>query len=146
MAVLNDGAQAPEDQANDRPADGAGAPTTIMVCRTCRDEANSDDHPRPGLLFADKVENAAAGRNLTVEQIECLGNCKRRLSAAFIKPGGWTYVFGDLKLENADDLVEGACLYRDASNGLIPWRGRPDCLKRGLVARVPPANLNGKTE
>ncbi|TIT93614.1 MAG: metal-binding protein, partial [Mesorhizobium sp.] len=24
---------------------------------------------------------------------------------------------------------------------LIPWRGRPDSLKRGLVARLPPLDL-----
>ncbi|TIR82512.1 MAG: metal-binding protein, partial [Mesorhizobium sp.] len=26
-------------------------------------------------------------------------------------------------------------------DGLIPWRGRPDSLKRGLVARLPPLDL-----
>ncbi len=125
-------------------AGSAGAPTTIVVCSSCRDAADSDSHPRPGLLFGDRVRRAAAGYDINVEQVECLANCKRRLSAALIKPGGWTYVFGDLAPDDADDLVEGARLYRDAANGLIPWRGRPDCLKRGLVSRVPPQPFDGK--
>ena len=28
--------------------------------------------------------------------VECLGNCKRRLSAAILRDGCWSYVFGDL--------------------------------------------------
>lgn len=119
----------------------AGTLTRIIVCASCRDEHDSDEHPRPGLLFGDRVRAAADGETLVVEQVECLANCKRRLSAAMSRSDGWTYVFGDLALENADDLVAGALLYRDSANGLIPWRGRPDCLKRGLVARIPPQNL-----
>ena len=29
----------------------------------------------------------------------------------------------------------------DASDGLMPWRGRPEILKRGLIARVPPIDF-----
>ena len=136
-----------EDAPAKAPSDGsAGAPTTIIVCSSCRNGENSDSHPRPGLLFGDQVRLAAARDNLHVEQVECLGNCKRRLSAAMSKPGGWTYVFGDLAPDDANDLVEGARLYRDAANGLIPWRGRPECLKRGLVSRVPPQPFHGKSK
>lgn len=146
MTVLNESAAAPDEWVADAPAGSAGAPTTIYVCTSCRNEANSDDHPRPGLLFAGKVGEAAAADDLVVEEVECLANCKRRLSAALVKPGGWTYVFGELNLDNADDLVEGARLYRDTDNGLIPWRGRPECLKRGLVARIPPTPVKGNSK
>ncbi len=129
----------------DEPQDLTRPPTKIIVCSACRDEAGSDGHPRPGRLFGDKVRNIAEQDGLIVEQVECLGNCKRRLSAVLVKPDGWTYVFGGLSTDDAADLVKGAQLYRDAENGLIPWRGRPDCLKRGLVARIPPQSFNGKS-
>ncbi len=119
------------------------AATTIYVCSSCRNEENDDTHPRPGLLFGNEVRRAAANCSIAVEQVECLANCKRRLSAAMVRPGGWTYVFGDLCPDDAEDLVEGARLYQGSGNGLIPWRGRPDCLKRGLVARIPPQTFNG---
>ena len=124
----------------------AEAATTIIICSSCRDASNSDDHPRPGLLLGDTVLQAAASDSLVVEQVECLANCKRRLSAALVKPDGWTYVFGDLCIDDAADLVEGARLYRDSANGLIPWRGRPECLKRGLIARIPPQPFNGRSK
>ncbi|MFZ3309685.1 MAG: metal-binding protein, partial [Xanthobacteraceae bacterium] len=35
-------------------------------------------------------------------------------------------------------LIDGARLLAAAADGILPWRGRPDVLKRGLIARVPP--------
>jgi predicted metal-binding protein len=58
-----------------------------------------------------------------------------------VKENGWSYVFGDLAIENGPDLIEGARLFQTSEDGLIPWRGRPDCLKRGLVSRIPPLSL-----
>ena len=110
---------------------------TIIVCATCRDETGSDAHPRAGALLADDARRAAAG-TVPVRTVECLGNCKRRLSAALLKNGGWGYVFGDLSTDSGADLVAGARLFAQSTDGLIPWRGRPDSLKRGLVARIPP--------
>jgi predicted metal-binding protein len=53
-------------------------------------------------------------------------------------------VFGDLDpAGGAVALVEGAKLFAGASDGLMPWRGRPDALKRGLVARTPPFEFTG---
>ena len=111
---------------------------TIIVCRTCRDETGSDAHPRAGALLAEDTRAAAAEANIPVQTVECLGNCKRRLSAAIVKPGAWSYVFGDLSVSSGRDLVEGARLFTTSTDGLLPWRGRPDSLKRGLVSRIPP--------
>jgi len=52
-------------------------------------------------------------------------------------------VFGDLTTDSAADLVAGAKLFATSTDGLLPWRGRPDSLKRGLVARIPPLSLIG---
>lgn len=111
---------------------------TVVVCSSCRDETGSDAHPRAGHLLGTAVRDAAAGTNVEVRQAECLGNCKRRLSAALLRKGCWSYVFGDLRVENGPDLVAAARLFETSTDGLLPWRGRPDCLKRGLIARIPP--------
>ena len=114
---------------------------TLVVCSSCRDEAGSDARPRAGERLGDSVRDLAQGTGIAVRQIECLGNCKRRLSAAILRDGCWSYVFGDLAIENAPDLVAGAELFATSTDGLLPWRGRPDCLTRGLVARIPPLSL-----
>jgi predicted metal-binding protein len=117
---------------------GEACGVTILVCRTCRDETGSDAHPRPGKQLADATRELAAARNIPVAEVECLGNCKRRLSAGLLKNGAWSYVFGDLTTDSAADLVTGARLFATSQDGLLPWRGRPHSLKRGLVARFPP--------
>jgi len=122
----------------------APAGVTVVVCATCRDESGSDAHPRAGLLLAEDARRAAARdpqAEIRVRTVECLGNCKRRLSAALLRDGCWSYVFGDLTPESGEDLVAGAKLFAASQDGLIPWRGRPDSLKRGLVARIPPLDL-----
>jgi predicted metal-binding protein len=117
------------------------AGVTVIVCASCRDETGSDTHPRAGELLAEDTRGAASGENVRIRSVECLGNCKRRLSAAILREGCWSYVFGDLTATSGADLVAGAKLFATSTDGLIPWRGRPDCLKRGLVARIPPLDL-----
>lgn len=114
---------------------------TILVCSTCRDETGSDAHPRAGSLLAESVRRAAGNDNIRIHAVECLGNCKRRLSAAILRKDCWSYVFGDLSADSGPDLIAGAKLFATSTDGLIPWRGRPDSLKRGLVARIPPLDL-----
>lgn len=110
---------------------------TVVVCTSCRDENGSDAHSRAGAILADNARMAAGGK-FRVATTECLGNCKRRLSAAILRDGCWSYVFGDLSTGDAAGLIEGANLLAASEDGKIPWRGRPESLKRGLVARIPP--------
>jgi predicted metal-binding protein len=110
----------------------------IYVCVTCRRVGEPDAEPRPGALLADATEQAAAGIEVEVRRLRCLANCTRGPSAALRCNGSWTYVFGGLDAANADALVAGAKLLATASDGILPWRGRPEILKRALIARVPP--------
>jgi len=110
----------------------------IYVCITCRRAGEPDVEPRPGALLADATEKAAAGTAVEVRRLRCLANCTRGPSAAMRCNGSWTYVFGGLDPANADALVAGAKLLAGASDGILPWRGRPEILKRALIARVPP--------
>ena len=121
--------------------DDALTGVTVIVCASCRDETGSDAHPRAGELLAEDTRRAASGEDVRVHSVECLGNCKRRLSAAILRDGGWSYVLGDLTTASGADLVTGAKLFATSTAGLIPWPGRPESLKRGLVARIPPLDL-----
>jgi len=121
--------------------------TTIYVCITCRRASDPEDAPRPGLALARATARAAEGTGVTVRQIRCLANCSRALSAAVRRDDAWTYIFGGLEADtDAGALVEGARLLARASDGLMPWRGRPEVLKRGLIARVPPIDFEEESE
>ena len=114
------------------------ASPVIYVCTTCRRAGELDGEPRPGALLAAAAERAAAGTEVEVRTMRCLGNCSRGPTAALRCDRAWTYVFGGLDVSSAAALVEGARLLAGAADGILPWRERPAILKRGLIARVPP--------
>jgi len=113
----------------------------IYVCITCRRAGEPDVEPRPGVLLAEATERAAAGTDVIVRRLRCLANCTRGPSVALRCNGSWTYIFGGLDTADAVALVEGATLLAGASDGILPWRERPDVLKRNLIARVPPIDF-----
>jgi predicted metal-binding protein len=123
--------------------------TTVLVCITCRastDPIETLEVPRKGLALAEATALALGDADdVEVLRVRCLANCSRGLSAAIRKQNAWTYVFGHLDAErDGPALIAGARLISAATDGLMPWRGRPDPLKRGLIARVPPANFTGE--
>ncbi len=124
----------------------ARAGATVYVCVTCRKPDDQDDGPRPGLALARAAAKVAEGTGVTVCPVECLANCSRSLSAAMRCDGTWTYIFGGLEADrDAEALIEGARLLARAEDGVLPWRGRPDILKKGLIARVPPSDSRKET-
>jgi predicted metal-binding protein len=117
---------------------------TIFVCVTCRGGRPLDLVPVPGEVLAAATARAAQGSGIAVRAIRCLANCNRGCSAAVRRDGAWTYVFGNLDpVGGAGALIEGAKLFAGSPDGLMPWRGRPEALKRGLVARTPPFDFAG---
>ena len=72
-------------------ADDGHSNVVIVVCSSCRDETGSDARPRAGEQLAIDTRRAADATSIQVETVECLGNCKRRLSAAIAKDGAWSY-------------------------------------------------------
>jgi predicted metal-binding protein len=109
----------------------------IHVCVTCRREGDDPDAPRAGARLHDALA-AALPERVTLLGVECLGNCKRSCSIAMRADGTWSYVFGDLTPESDGDVLVAAGLLAASADGLMPWRGRPDAFKRGMVARIPP--------
>jgi predicted metal-binding protein len=118
-------------------AAGDSGRVTILVCSSCRRPADPETWPRPGAALAENTARAAEGTDVVVRKLACLGNCKRGLSAAMLRAGAWSYVFGDLHPDSSQDLVAGARLFAGSADGFMPFRARPEALKRGLIARIP---------
>jgi len=81
---------------------------------------------------------------ISVRSFDCLAICTRVLRAAIRSPKAWTYIFGG-GLHDATDVparIAGARLAA-AGDGIMPWRGRPEPPRRGLIARVPPLEEEG---
>ena len=110
-----------------------------MVCVTCRSNVDANAGAE---LFEAAAAASEQAPDVRVVPVQCLGNCNRSLSAAICKANSWTYVYGDLDAaQDGPELIRGALLLGDTEDGLMPWKGRPEALKRGLVARVPPQEV-----
>jgi len=140
------------DTSNDADDAARGATSAVIyVCTTCRRPDDPEDYPRPGAALADATIRAAENSGIAVQPLRCLANCKRGCSAVLRRTAppapAWTYVFGHLDpAADAQALVQGAKLLAGSADGLMPWRGRPDALKRGLIARVPPFDFSEQSE
>ncbi|MGB3644994.1 MAG: DUF1636 family protein [Mesorhizobium sp.] len=121
--------------------EGEAASVTIIVCDSCRPSHEAPATPRPGALLARATASVPRSAGIAVKQVTCLGNCERALSAALVREGAWSYVFGGLDISAAADLVAGAELFRNSTDGRLPYPGRPQALKGALVARIPPLEL-----
>ena len=119
------------------PAPAEASDVTVVVCHSCRGPDGPDDYPRPGARLAEEARRAAQGTDVRVRSVGCLGNCKRGLSAAILSEGSWSYIFGWLTEQSGDDLIAGATLLASSEDGFMPFRARPEALKRGLIARIP---------
>ena len=58
--------------------------------------------------------------------------------------GRWTYVYGDLDpATGVETLLTFARQYREAPDGIVPWRERAEAIRKGVVARLPPLPIAG---
>ena len=127
------------------------AATQIYVCTTCKlaDEAGCAASERAGARLHRALSALASERQspVAIIPVECLSVCKRACTISFAAPGKWTYVYGDLPADTgAEVILDGAALYGATSDGLIPWKQRPEALKRGVVSRVPPLHPASETQ
>jgi predicted metal-binding protein len=116
-------------------------PVIVTVCTTCRQEGTARDEA-DGLSLLEDVRSAAAGvAGLLVRPTQCLSVCKRVCCVSISGVGRYTFLFGDLlPARDAAAVVAMAKACRDAPHGFVPWKDRPEALRKGIIARVPPPN------
>jgi predicted metal-binding protein len=67
--------------------------------------------------------------------------CNRSCVIAFVASGKPTYLFGDLANDNCTSaILQCANQYYAKPDGLLLWSERPEPLKRGILAKIPPLN------
>ena len=116
------------------------APVELLVCTTCRrGQELSDTDERPGALLHRALAARELPEGVSLRGVECFSNCDHGCSIA-LRGGSrrWTYVYGNLDPSSADMILDGAARYRATSDGLVPWRERPEHFRKNCIARIPP--------
>ncbi len=111
----------------------------ITVCTSCR-LAGVERENAPGKALFATIEAAARGEvGIVVRQTQCLSVCKRICTVSLSGEGKYTFLFGDLDpAADAEAVVTMAKACAAAEHGFVPWKERPEALRKGIIARVPP--------
>jgi predicted metal-binding protein len=122
------------------PSGAADARVVISVCTTCKTQDATAAVVGSELLAAVRDVVGPNDRSIAVRAVQCLGVCKRPTTASVSGPDRYTFVFADLQpTDGATALRDFASSYQHADYGLVPWRERASVLRRGMIARIPPA-------
>lgn len=132
--------------------------TDIVVCTTCRPAGIPREQTAPGQLLHDAVqaalqlhagdaseEGAAAPTMLQrprLRGLACMSGCDRACTVALQAPGKFSYYFGDLSAdaETAAQLIACAQLHQASGDGTLLRNARPERLRSGILARLPPVS------
>jgi predicted metal-binding protein len=116
-----------------------GSATIVSVCTACRAAPVNEGAPVGKAMFAALVRVLLDRMPDTiVRPVQCLGVCKRPAAVAVSAWEGYTFVFGDLNLQDGPAAITAFVKsYREMDYGFVPWAARPEALRTRLVARVP---------
>ncbi len=113
-----------------------------MVCTKCRRGlAIEDETLRPGQVLHDALRDQMP-QGIALRDVACFSNCSQGCSIVLRGEGRWTYVYGHLnEAEHVETILDGAIRYRDAADGVVPWRERPEHFRKNCIARIPPLEI-----
>lgn len=117
----------------------------LFVCKSCGFSSTQQVHleKRGGEHLLQQLLDLQAQWHLQseyrVEAVPCLSACNRRCVVALSAPNKTTMMFGDLlPLESAAEILQFAEQYYRSPDGMVSRQERPETLKKGILARIPP--------
>ncbi|ELR96884.1 DUF1636 domain-containing protein [Gloeocapsa sp. PCC 73106] len=117
----------------------------ILVCSTCA--SVWENGTRVGVSGGQKLlealqqgyESWSDRAQYKICQVDCMSACSHACVVGFSAPHKFIYIFGDLPPENtAESILECASKYLAKPDGLLAWKERPEALRKGIIARIPP--------
>jgi predicted metal-binding protein len=128
------------------PGAGLAVATEIIICTTCRPATASRDVLAAGEALLEAVQVAtwdldvALQSRIHVRGVACLSGCTRACTVALQAPGKYTYFFGDLVADGITAIQVLACaqLHAYSTDGNLRRKERPERLRSGILARLPP--------
>lgn len=79
-----------------------------------------------------------------IRSVSCMSACSHACVVTFAAEGKYSYLFGDLPSDaermptTAAAILDCAATYCDRNDGMLAWKERPEPLKNGVIARIPP--------
>jgi predicted metal-binding protein len=119
---------------------------TLFVCVLCRFSAT--ERSQAGIsggqfLFnrlQDELKNGEKTDRIHLQPVRCLGACDRSCVVALTAPNKLTFVLSQLSPTDAvPDLLQFSQQYVACAGGKVPYGERPEAVKKGIHAVLPPS-------
>lgn len=118
---------------------------TLFVCTTCASVWQNGKRvgESKGEQLLQQLQQLAQDWELRnkflIQGVECMSACSRSCVIAFVAEEKSTYLFGDLPIESsASAVLQCASQYYAKPDGSLSWSERPEPLKKGILASIPP--------
>lgn len=122
----------------------------LFVCKTCA--STWKDGKRVGQSGGEKLlaqlqhlyEAWELRHEFSIQPVDCMSACSHACAVSFAALNKYTYLFGDLPADvetlNATSaaVLECARQYLARLDGSLLWAERPEPLKKGVLAKIPP--------
>ncbi|OLP18304.1 hypothetical protein BST81_11300 [Leptolyngbya sp. 'hensonii'] len=126
---------------------------TLFVCVLCRlpETASSASFPanRPSVelsggecLFNQLQAGLATcdwRDQIQLQPVRCMGACSRSCVVAFAAPQKLTFILSELTPnQSVPELLQFTGQYVDCAEGKVPYKERPEAVRKGIYAVLPP--------
>jgi predicted metal-binding protein len=116
----------------------------LVVCKACGATSEEDaSKETDGIRLLNQLKQLhdqwPRKDELAIETTSCLCICERPCAIAYVGTHKPTYLFGDLPVKSAADLLAASELYLDSEDGMVPAYKLPANLRPRRIARIPPA-------
>lgn len=120
---------------------------TLFVCTTCasvwQDGKRVGESGGQQLLHQLQAlaQTWELQHKFSIQGVECMSACNHACAIAFQAEEKITYLFGNLAVDDSPSaILQCATQYYVNPDGLLPWSERPERLKTGILAKIPPLN------
>ncbi|MBL1174761.1 DUF1636 domain-containing protein [Pantanalinema sp. GBBB05] len=126
---------------------------TLFVCVLC--QASPSELEPEGLsagqsLFnhlQEKLESGEGDKRIHLQPVRCMGACANSCVAAFTAPHKLTFILSQLSpTHSVPELLQFSQQYAACPDGKVPYKERPEAVKRGIYAVLPPLPMSESSQ
>ncbi|MDX2256885.1 MAG: DUF1636 domain-containing protein [Pseudanabaenaceae cyanobacterium bins.39] len=123
---------------------------SLLICTTCASTWQNGKKvgTSGGEILLQEISQLYQGwerrAQFEVRAVACMSACSNACVVTFSASDKYTYLFGNLPSDvakvsdTAKAVLSCAEMYSDRQDGLLAWKDRPEPLKSGVIARLPP--------
>ena len=116
---------------------------TLFVCVLCcssKTDRKPDELSDGQFLFnrlSEELEVCDWHEDINLHPVRCMGACSRSCVAAFAAPNKLTFILSELSAAESPELLQFSGQYVVCPDGKVPYKERPEAVKKGIHAVLP---------